>query len=58
VRHRDFRARIHRIGPASRPLDRADATFAVRNGLAGSPVFLDPGSARMATPFVVKPPLR
>ncbi len=34
VRHRDFRARINQVGTGSRPLDRADASFAVRSGLA------------------------
>ncbi|MEV4708829.1 AbfB domain-containing protein [Actinoplanes sp. NPDC049316] len=36
VRHRDFRARIDRIAATSSSLDRADATFTVRAGLAGS----------------------
>lgn len=34
VRHRDFRARVDRIGPGSSALDRADARFVVREGLA------------------------
>jgi hypothetical protein len=34
LRHRDFRARVDRLSSASRPLDRADATFTVRAGLA------------------------
>jgi alpha-L-arabinofuranosidase B-like protein len=35
VRHRNFRARLDRVGPASGAGDRADATFRVRSGLAG-----------------------
>lgn len=35
VRHRDFRGRVDRIGPGSSALDRADARFIVRRGLAG-----------------------
>lgn len=35
LRHRDFRARIDRIGPRSTGVDRADATFRVRAGPAG-----------------------
>ena len=34
VRHRDFRARVDRVDAASPALDRADATFVVRAGLA------------------------
>ncbi|MCA2219538.1 AbfB domain-containing protein [Jidongwangia harbinensis] len=34
VRHRDFVARIDRIGPGSTRRDRADAAFVVRGGLA------------------------
>jgi len=34
VRHRDFRGRADRIGPGSSTLDRADARFLVRAGLA------------------------
>ncbi len=34
VRHRDFRIEVSAVGPASSPTDRADATFAVRRGLA------------------------
>lgn len=36
VRHRDFRLRVDRIGPGSSALERSDATFVVRNGLAGN----------------------
>ncbi|WP_199517349.1 AbfB domain-containing protein [Nucisporomicrobium flavum] len=36
VRHRDFRARIDRIDAGSPSLDRADSTFTVRAGLAGT----------------------
>ncbi|GLY95386.1 AbfB domain-containing protein [Actinoplanes sp. NBRC 103695] len=35
VRHRNFVAQLEKIGSASRALDRADATFVVREGLAG-----------------------
>jgi len=35
LRHRDFVAQLDFIGSGSRPLDRADATFVVREGLAG-----------------------
>ena len=35
VRHRNFRARVDRIGADSEPGDRADATFRVRSALAG-----------------------
>ena len=34
VRHRDFRGRVDRIGTSSSALDRADARFIVRRGLA------------------------
>jgi hypothetical protein len=34
VRHRDFRGRVDRIGPASSSLDRADSRFVVRAGRA------------------------
>jgi hypothetical protein len=34
LRHRDFQIRVDRIGPGSRRLDRSDATFVVRPGLA------------------------
>jgi hypothetical protein len=34
LRHRDFRLRLDRIGPRSSAVDRADATFVVRSGLA------------------------
>jgi len=34
VRHRDFRLRVDRIGPGSSALERSDATFVVRGGLA------------------------
>ncbi|MEV4639735.1 AbfB domain-containing protein [Actinoplanes sp. NPDC049548] len=34
VRHRDYRARVDRIGADSSALDRADSTFTVRAGLA------------------------
>jgi hypothetical protein len=34
VRHRDFRGRVDRIGAQSPALDRADARFVVRRGLA------------------------
>jgi len=34
VRHRDFRGRVDRIGPGSSAVDRADARFIVRRGLA------------------------
>ena len=34
VRHRDFRGRTDRIGPGSSALERADARFVVRPGLA------------------------
>lgn len=36
VRHRNFVAQLEKIGSASRALDRADATFVVRAGLAGT----------------------
>jgi non-reducing end alpha-L-arabinofuranosidase len=36
LRHRDFRVRLDRLSSASRPLDRADATFTVRAGLASA----------------------
>lgn len=36
VRHRNFVGRIDPIGPGSSSLDRADSTFTVRAGLAGS----------------------
>ncbi|GAA3957812.1 AbfB domain-containing protein [Actinoplanes auranticolor] len=36
IRHRDFRGRADRIGPDSSALDRADARFVVRPGLADS----------------------
>ncbi|GAA2597642.1 hypothetical protein GCM10010435_91260 [Winogradskya consettensis] len=34
VRHRDYRARVDRIGSTSSSLERADSTFTVRAGLA------------------------
>jgi hypothetical protein len=34
VRHRNFRLRVDQIGPRSPALDRSDATFVVRSGLA------------------------
>ncbi|GAA2478665.1 hypothetical protein Ahu01nite_019780 [Winogradskya humida] len=36
VRHRDYRARVDRIGSTSSSLERADSTFTVRAGLADS----------------------
>jgi hypothetical protein len=36
VRHRNFVAQLEQIGSASRAPDRADATFVVRTGLAGT----------------------
>jgi len=34
VRHRNFQLRLDRIGPRSPALDRSDATFVIRSGLA------------------------
>jgi hypothetical protein len=34
LRHRDFAGLVERVGPDSPPVDRADATFVVRAGLA------------------------
>jgi hypothetical protein len=39
LRHRDFRARVDRLGPGNTPLDRADSRFTVRRGMAAASCF-------------------